>query len=77
MGIDVKVRPHHEKFFDDLKKRFEKQQADKPEITEAEMAQAALKVTKGNKSKAARLLRWTRNKLKWVLEKNALVHTLD
>lgn len=49
------------KFIKEVKKKTEAQRE------QERLARKALKITKGNKMAAARLLGWSRNKLRWVL----------
>ena len=63
------MRTHHEKFFNDLKAKAnaDLEKLNEPSLTLLEQAQLALKAAKGNKAHAARLLGWTRCKLRWAL----------
>jgi len=70
MGTDVKVRPHHQKFFEELKARASAMdaEAEKPRLELKEKARLALEAANGNKQKAARLLGWTNAKIRYQLE---------
>lgn len=69
MDTDIKVRAHHQKFFEGLRVKSSKQEKEllAPRIALKEQAALALKATNGNQCKAARLLGWPRVRLRYYL----------